>query len=641
MEKTNQPRKQKLRKSTQNGSFVPEKIVKQYQELPIFKGCNLHYDDAKALAILAKKLKEKDPYIAPETILQNQLELYMLIQEKIKELSSDLGSHNEEIKNKAKNDLFKFRTLTINNFVKNPLKNYFDASIEEFFDYIQDFSLKIPRDLNQKKYQKMINDAAKKHKLKQEKTDDLIYVRPFDVDIPTDDSAFMGKFKRFVLNINLESSEVFDALSEFARKHKSYYLVNRQFSDNYTDLESVVMCTYNNDENLDTQQQELAEIAKKFCRAKAEDKIIAKKLSDGLFVDYSEQTPEDVENLVMKTTQLLGMRSPMADHLKNLKNGMEENGFDTEDFVMCARFVFSAKKIADFFEKQDNSREQEAFKAYHNKNDQEKLEKENISVSQENPDDKPVKTEENHQNTEPDPLQPEALDDDKKSEKKEETKINKQNTSPVVVKDNSQDDEKKEKTEKKDTDKSKHESVNDDFKTSWREFADNVATKLKGKVIEEQEAKDFVAKVEHAEGQVSIRASSLNEISIGAKDKENKETTPDMVVFKELVEKSAREGRGINFGNIRDNEFKARLLIVCIEKNVSMKGEPKITDEFLKSLDEKTAKQLIILQNKAQMENSDVQRRISDAKSRIKSAESPGETSNNVASTGYRSYLQE
>ena len=285
------------------------------------------------------------------------------------------------------------------------------------------------------------------------------------------------------------------------------------------------------------------------------------------------------------------------------------NQFSFDETQHWNDFIDSAEQLSSILENQDRKEETNEAGTPGN----------NISVSQEVSYDKPVE----HQDTEPTPLQPEA-----KEEPKPENNVTPQVTSPKVVEDKPQDDE------KKDTDKSKHESVNDDFKTSWREFADNVATKLKGKVIEEQEAKDFVAKVEHAEGQVSIRASSLNEISIGAKDKENKETTPDMVVFKELVEKSAREGRGINFGNIRDNEFKARLLIVCIEKNVSTKGEPKITDEFLKSLDEKTAKQLIILQNKAQMENSDVQRRISDAKSRIKSAESPGETSNSVAETG-------
>ena len=64
--------------------------------------------------------------------------------------------------------------------------------------------------------------------------------------------------------------------------------------------------------------------------------------------------------------------------------------------------------------------------------------------------------------------------------------------------------------------------------------------------------------------------------------------------FKNLAEYAHNQGKKISFGNIKTPEFKARLMIACMEHKppVEMKNAPEINDDFLNSLEPKTRQKL-------------------------------------------------
>lgn len=179
-------------------------------------------------------------------------------------------------------------------------------------------------------------------------------------------------------------------------------------------------------------------------------------------------------------------------------------------------------------------------------------------------------------------------------------------SAPIVVEETQDDEDTENHTDTNNPEPSQQPSSDGDSYdfTSWSEFSHKVATKLNGQVAEENtQAQKFVAKIEHPQGSVSITATSTNRVSIGAKDPQGKSTVPDLKVFQELAQKALNEDSDINFGNIKTPEFKARLLIACMEKGVKTNGEPKLTDEFLNSIDPTSASRLRILQNKQNTQN--------------------------------------
>lgn len=149
--------------------------------------------------------------------------------------------------------------------------------------------------------------------------------------------------------------------------------------------------------------------------------------------------------------------------------------------------------------------------------------------------------------------------------------------------------------------------INDEFKLPWRDFAKNLAQKMGWKYEEDEKRTNFKAGLKSADGSYTyINASSKNDVSLSAKDKDGNPKVPDMAVFKELVAKAQKEDDIIGFGDIKTPEFKARLLIACLEANppVKMQNAPAISDEFLSSIDENSATTLKILKNKQENQNS-------------------------------------
>lgn len=143
--------------------------------------------------------------------------------------------------------------------------------------------------------------------------------------------------------------------------------------------------------------------------------------------------------------------------------------------------------------------------------------------------------------------------------------------------------------------------INDNnFKDDWRKFAKKIAVNLKGTLNEDTDKPEFVAKIEHAAGEISIVAPSSNEVTLGAKDTSGNDTVPELKIFQELAQKALDDGQDINFGDIKTPEFKARLLIACMEKGVKMQNEPQLDEVFLASIEPKSKTYILALQNKQQ-----------------------------------------
>lgn len=151
--------------------------------------------------------------------------------------------------------------------------------------------------------------------------------------------------------------------------------------------------------------------------------------------------------------------------------------------------------------------------------------------------------------------------------------------------------------------------LNDEFKQSWRIFANDVATKMGWEYEEDKRDVNFKAKLKATDGSYTlICASSPNNVSLSAKNSTGASAIPDLVVFKELVEKIRKDGSTtVNFGNIKDQEFKARLLIACMEANPPMKAKnaPTLDNDFYAQIERTSAARLKILDNKLKNQNTE------------------------------------
>ena len=149
--------------------------------------------------------------------------------------------------------------------------------------------------------------------------------------------------------------------------------------------------------------------------------------------------------------------------------------------------------------------------------------------------------------------------------------------------------------------------LNDEFKNPWREFAQNIAKKMDWEYEEDEKRTNYSAILKAKDGtKTFVNASSENNVSLSAKDKDGKSKIPDAAVFKELVAKAKKDNQTIAFGNIKSAEFKARLLVAAMASNPPVKtvGAPELNDEFLNSINPQTAQLLKTLQNKQQFRNN-------------------------------------
>ncbi|MBR2923072.1 MAG: hypothetical protein IKC10_07140 [Alphaproteobacteria bacterium] len=149
--------------------------------------------------------------------------------------------------------------------------------------------------------------------------------------------------------------------------------------------------------------------------------------------------------------------------------------------------------------------------------------------------------------------------------------------------------------------------LNNEFKDDWRKLAKNIANIMGWEYEEDEKETNFSVVLKANDGsRTFINASSENDVSLSAKDKDGNEKIPDMKVFTELVKKAQKENKSISFGDIRDPEFKARLLVASMHAKPPVKtiGAPEINDEFLSSVEPKTSQLLKTLQNKEKTQNN-------------------------------------
>lgn len=146
--------------------------------------------------------------------------------------------------------------------------------------------------------------------------------------------------------------------------------------------------------------------------------------------------------------------------------------------------------------------------------------------------------------------------------------------------------------------------IDKDFKKVLREIFQPSAEKQKAEYKEDIKAPDYRAEIKHANGSVDkIVAKSATNITLSAKDKDGKPKVPNMQRFRDIVALAQKQGSVIEFGDIKSPDFKARLMLACMEAKPAMQmvGAPELNDEFLQSIqDEKLKGVLQIMKNKQQ-----------------------------------------
>ena len=141
-----------------------------------------------------------------------------------------------------------------------------------------------------------------------------------------------------------------------------------------------------------------------------------------------------------------------------------------------------------------------------------------------------------------------------------------------------------------------------DFKKAWRKIFQKSAEKQNAEYKENIKSPEYKAEIKHANGSVDkIVAKNASNINLSAKDKDGNTKLPNMQRFRDIVAYAQEQGTQIEFGNIKSPEFKACLMLACMEAKPAMEmiGAPDINDEFLQTIkDAKIKSALQIMKNK-------------------------------------------
>lgn len=135
---------------------------------------------------------------------------------------------------------------------------------------------------------------------------------------------------------------------------------------------------------------------------------------------------------------------------------------------------------------------------------------------------------------------------------------------------------------------------NGDFKDVYRQFYAQKAKIEKSKYTEDAKSPYYQASLQRQNGEeLNITATSADHVILAAKDKNKKSKVPDYADFKDIVKLAQQQGRAISFGNITTPEYKARLLLACLEGGVVIQNMPSFNE--LKDIEPQT-KQLLAAQ---------------------------------------------
>lgn len=132
---------------------------------------------------------------------------------------------------------------------------------------------------------------------------------------------------------------------------------------------------------------------------------------------------------------------------------------------------------------------------------------------------------------------------------------------------------------------------NDNWKNGWRSHYKAIAARDKTVYHEDVKNPNFVADITRADGsKLNVEANNEYNLSLGIVTADGRDDIPTINDFADVVAKAAADDCQIEFADIADEEFKARLLVACLEASPRMKtkGAPNITAAFLKKIDAQT-----------------------------------------------------
>lgn len=148
--------------------------------------------------------------------------------------------------------------------------------------------------------------------------------------------------------------------------------------------------------------------------------------------------------------------------------------------------------------------------------------------------------------------------------------------------------------------------VDKEAKKVLREIFQPSAAKQNAEYKEDLKAPEYRAEIKHANGSIDkIVATSAHNIALSAEDKDGNAQMPNMQRFRDIVALAKKQGSVIKFGNIKSPDFKALLMLACMEAKPAMQmvGAPELNDEFLQSVqNEKLKTALQIMKNKQQQQ---------------------------------------
>lgn len=132
---------------------------------------------------------------------------------------------------------------------------------------------------------------------------------------------------------------------------------------------------------------------------------------------------------------------------------------------------------------------------------------------------------------------------------------------------------------------------NDNWKDEHRQFFTAAAQRRGLAYDEDMNNGNYKAQLTKPDGStLDVEANNEYNLSVGARKPDGSATIPDYEDFADLARKAREKNCQMEFGDIRDDEYKARLLIACLEIDppLKTKGAPHITPEFLNNLEPAT-----------------------------------------------------
>ena len=133
------------------------------------------------------------------------------------------------------------------------------------------------------------------------------------------------------------------------------------------------------------------------------------------------------------------------------------------------------------------------------------------------------------------------------------------------------------------------------FRSGWRKHYQAIAARDNNIYHEDTKNPNFVADITRADGsKLNLEANNEYNLSMSAVKSDGTDDIPSVKDFADVVARAAKENCQIEFASIEDDEFRARLLIACLEAQPRMKtkGAPSITPTFLRNIDSRTKQRL-------------------------------------------------